>query len=133
MDKTFEEIKRDMQDILKKEERSILFGQKLIRAELREIFGEDLKEIENIKDDEFLYGGDMFYAKLKDGYILMPQDDRGQVRLDSISKLDESWLKRIVQTLDYHKDLKQDIERTIGGLEELVESQRLRKIFMDKE
>lgn len=101
-------------------------------TELKEIFGEE--NLFHIHDYEEMmpkaYG--IYYMKCKEGYLLFPQDDDEDIDISNIEKMNENWASDLEDMLEKYKTEMEKFKESIENMEELIKSQRIRRIFKGK-
>lgn len=123
--KSLERIPYTIDEIVEMfKEKRYLYGRDLINK-----FGE--KSVGHMIDMEecFPMGYGAHYIYCKSGYIIFPHSEDHDFLLSSYVKMDEKWAIELEKTIKVYEELINDIKETMSSMEELIHSQRIRRIF----
>jgi len=83
--------------------------------------------------EEFVGGYGALVMKNKQGYIVLPLDEDERIIQHRISILNVEWAKELKETIESYQQIIKKCQQSIGMMEKLVETQKVRLLFEGNE
>jgi hypothetical protein len=83
--------------------------------------------------EDFVGGYGALVMKNKKGYIVLPLDEDNQLIRSMIQMIDVKWAKNLEETIQSYRHIIKICQHSIGIMEKLVETQKIRLLFEGSE